>query len=96
MMMVPKSGSPVFGQTEVNSGLTCVMTYRRPGLGFGNVSMLAIFYPTLCRYKISRDEQDVPLCPPQNALVIENSSAELRSEQVRAQCGLILKSVVWL
>ena len=36
--MVPKSGSPVIGQTEVNSGLTCVMVNRRPSRGFGKVS----------------------------------------------------------
>src|SRR5207247_1325861 len=38
MVIVPKSGWPVFGQTLVNSGHTMSMVKSRPGRGFGKVS----------------------------------------------------------
>ncbi len=37
-MIVPKSGWPVFGQTDVNSGQWCSMIKFRDGLGFSNTS----------------------------------------------------------
>lgn len=41
-VIVPKSGRPVLGHTEVNSGFTCVIVNRRPGRGFGNVSRFMV------------------------------------------------------
>ena len=38
MMMVPKSGWPVLGQTAVNSGHVISISYSRSGNWFGNVS----------------------------------------------------------
>jgi hypothetical protein len=37
--MAPKSGRPVLGQTEVNSGQSMAISKSRPGRGFGNVSI---------------------------------------------------------
>jgi hypothetical protein len=36
----PKSGRPVFGQTEVNSGHEIATSKSRSGRGFGNVSIV--------------------------------------------------------
>jgi hypothetical protein len=38
----PKSGSPVFGQTDVNSGQLIAISNSRSGRGFGNVSIGAV------------------------------------------------------
>src|SRR3990170_6184511 len=38
MRISPKSGSPVLGHTEVNSGHAIAISNSRPGRGLGNVS----------------------------------------------------------
>ena len=38
MRISPKSGRPVFGQTEVNSGQLIAISKSRSGRGLGNVS----------------------------------------------------------
>ena len=50
MRISPKSGRPVFGHTDVNSGQVMTISYSRPGRGFGNVSIggpiiVVILYP---------------------------------------------------
>src|SRR5690349_10498362 len=40
MRMVPKSGWPVIGQTQVNSGHSIAISYGRSGFGLGKVSRL--------------------------------------------------------
>jgi hypothetical protein len=42
MRISPKSGSPVFGQTDVNSGQLMWISYSRSGYGFGNVSIVEL------------------------------------------------------
>src|ERR1700674_4422876 len=38
----PKSGNPVFGQTDVNSGQLMAISYSRSGRGFGKVSIVGL------------------------------------------------------
>lgn len=40
MRMTPKSGRPVFGHIEVNSGQSIAISNSRPGRGFGKVSIV--------------------------------------------------------
>src|SRR6266568_321496 len=42
MWISPKSGRPVFGHTEVNSGQLFAMRYSRSGRGLGNVSIVEL------------------------------------------------------
>jgi len=42
MWIVPKSGSPVLGHIEVNSGQSMAISKSRPGRGFGNVSIVVL------------------------------------------------------
>src|SRR5678816_1531182 len=46
MWMIPKSGSPVFGHIEVNSGQSIAISNSRPGRGLGNVSIIALDIPS--------------------------------------------------
>ena len=40
--MTPKSGSPVFGHIEVNSGQSIAISNSRSGRGFGKVSIVDV------------------------------------------------------
>ena len=40
--MTPKSGSPVFGHIDVNSGQSIAISNSRSGRGFGKVSIVAV------------------------------------------------------
>src|SRR5437868_13804357 len=40
MRISPKSGNPVFGHTDVNSGQLMAISYSRSGRGLGNVSII--------------------------------------------------------
>src|SRR5829696_1087956 len=42
MRITPKSGSPVFGHIEVNSGQSIAISNSRSGRGFGNVSIVDV------------------------------------------------------
>src|SRR3990172_6914968 len=42
MRISPKSGSPVTGHTDVNSGQLIAISYSRSGRGFGNVSSVEL------------------------------------------------------
>src|SRR5436190_23057671 len=42
MRIAPKSGRPVFGQSDVNSGQSMAISYSRSGRGFGNVSSVEL------------------------------------------------------
>src|SRR5688572_1477913 len=45
MRMTPKSGSPVFGHIDVNSGQSIAISNSRSGRGFGKVSIVGVDMP---------------------------------------------------